>query len=336
MNTPLMFLPLSKLLRNPLYYSKCKKEYLVACRFFGCTLIDRTQTLDIGSLNFEVLNPLSNFEKTELSFEQIAIIRAKQLLILAGQTHKKICLLWSGGIDSTVVLVALIQVAQEENKLDILEVLLSVESINEFPNFFEQIIKDKINYTLYQPPLYPFLEDKTKIFVTGEHGDQLFGSDKTKYYVLSEDAFKPYPDILPFMISRKLGTEKYTQKMLNFLAPQIDKSPVPIHTLYDYLWWMNFSQKWQHVSLRLISKSENLVLGKNIIHFFSSSEFQSWSISNHHIKIDRAWNTYKQVAKSFIHSFFEDEEYLLYKEKEPSLKDAIVEEKQNWFLSIFR
>ncbi|WP_375563130.1 hypothetical protein ACE193_11545 [Bernardetia sp. OM2101] len=336
MNTPLTFLPLSKLLRHPFYHSKCKKEYLTACRFFGCTLIDRTQTLDIGHLKFEVLDPLYDFQKTELSFKQIALFRAKQLLILAQKTNKRICVLWSGGIDSTVALVALIQVAQEKGNLDNLEVLLSTESINEFPNFFEQVIQNKINYTLYQPPLYPLLEDKTKVFVTGEHGDQLFGSDKVKYYVLSEDAFKPYSDILPFMISRKLGTEKYTQKMMDFLAPQIDKSPVSIHTLYDYLWWMNFSQKWQHVSLRLISKSEKLILDKNVIHFFSSSEFQSWSISNHHLKIDRAWNTYKQVAKSFIHSFFEDEEYLLYKEKEPSLKDAIVEEKQSWFLSIFR
>ncbi|WP_338759695.1 hypothetical protein WAF17_12150 [Bernardetia sp. ABR2-2B] len=336
MNTPLTFLPLSKLLRNPFYYRKCKKEYLAACRFFGCTLIDRTQTLDIGHLKFKVLDPLYDFQKTELSFKQISLLRAKQLLTFAQETDKRICLLWSGGIDSTVALVALIQVAQEKGNLDNLEVLLSAESINEFPNFFEQVIQSKINYTLYQPPLYPLLEDKTKIFITGEHGDQLFGSDKAKYYVLSEDAFKPYPNILPFMIGRKLGTEKHTQKMLDFLVPQIKKSPFPIDTLYDYLWWMNFSQKWQHVSLRLISKSEGLILGQDMIHFFSSSEFQSWSISNHPLKIDRAWNTYKKVAKAFIHDFFEDEEYFLYKEKEPSLKDAIVEEKRNLFVSFLK
>ncbi|WP_291720113.1 hypothetical protein [Bernardetia sp.] len=336
MKAPLTFLPLSKLLRNPFYYTICKKEYLAACRFFGCTLIDRTQTLDIGRLQFEVLDPLSELKKTELRFEEIAILRAKHLLKIAQETDKKICVLWSGGIDSTVALVALIKVAQEESKLESIEVLLSKESIEEFPNFFKEIIQKNINYTLYEPPLYPLLENKTKIFITGEHGDQLFGSDKAKYYVLSEDAFKPYSEILPFMIGRKLGTEKYTQKMIDFLAPQISKSPVPIHTLYDYLWWMNFSQKWQHVSLRLISKSENIELGKDMIHFFSNSEFQSWSISNHHLKIDRAWNTYKQVGKTFINDFFEDEEYYLYKEKEPSLKDAIVEKKQNYFLSIFK
>ena len=66
MKAPLTFLPLSQLLRNPFYYSKCKKEYLSACRFFGCTLIDRTQTLDIGRLHFEVLDPLSDFKKIEL------------------------------------------------------------------------------------------------------------------------------------------------------------------------------------------------------------------------------------------------------------------------------
>lgn len=336
MKSSLTFLPLSRLLHNPFYYTKCKSEYLAACRFFSCTLIDRTQTLDIGRLNFKVLDPLSNLQKTELSFGEVAILQAKHLLQLAQETNKKICVLWSGGIDSTVALVALIRVAQDKNQLEHIEALLSKESIGEFPSFFNKIIQKNINYTLYEPPLYPLLEDKTKIFITGEHGDQLFGSDKAKYYVLSEDAFKPYSEILPFMIGRKLGTEKYTQKMIDFLAPQISTSPVPIQTLYDYLWWMNFSQKWQHVSLRLISKSENIELGKDVIHFFSSSEFQSWSISNHHLKIDRAWNTYKQVAKEFINDFFEDEEYYLYKEKEPSLKDAIVEKKQNKFFGIFR
>ncbi len=88
---------------------------------------------------------------------------------------------------------------------------------------------------------------------------------------------------------------------------------------------MNFSLKWQHVSLRMIYSMENvhLSLDENIIHFFSAKNFQNWSISNHERKIKSSWKSYKYIAKEYIFDFHKDENYLFNKEKEQSLKDAI-------------
>jgi hypothetical protein len=108
--------------------------------------------------------------------------------------------------------------------------------------------------------------------------------------------------------------------------PQIEKSPVKIETLFDFLWWMNFSLKWQHVSLRMFYEDGNarFSLDENFLHFFSSKSFQNWSISNHGSKIKKTWNSYKYIAKECIFDFHKDENYLLNKEKEQSLKDAII------------
>ena len=54
-------------------------------------------------------------------------------------------------------------------------------------------------------------------------------------------------------------------------------------------------------------------------HFFSSEEFQKWSMLNHHLKIGKDWTSYKQESKNFIYEFNKDENYRDYKIKSGSL-----------------
>ena len=115
-----------------------------------------------------------------------------------------------------------------------MEILLSKDSIAEYPTFFRDVIEKKLNYVLFDPPIYDFLDEK-KIIVTGEHGDQIFGSDKAQHFVLTNQAFRPFEEILPIVIARKLGSTKSVDAIISYLAPQIEKSPVKIKTLFDFL-----------------------------------------------------------------------------------------------------
>ncbi len=84
--------------------------------------------------------------------------------------------------------------------------------------------------------------------------------------------------------------------------------------------------KWQAVSLRIVKNKfwkQSFKLEKNIFHFFKTDDFQLWSMNNHENKIKDTWTSYKFIAKEYIHQFFPDEDYLLNKEKEPSLKNVI-------------
>ncbi len=301
---------------------KANPIYLKACTFFGATLIDRTGVLEMG-INFKVLDSMESLTRTDFSFSELCEQRAAEIVDHSGS--RTIRVLWSGGIDSTVALIALMQELEHREELHRLKVLLSRESILEFPSFFHQKIEGHLEFLLMDKTIYDHI-DLSEINITGEHGDQLFGSDKLKYAVMSGEAYRPYEEILDYVISRKLGTEKYTRDIIDYIAPQLSQSPLPIVTLYDYLWWMNFSMKWQNVSLRIIHGLDQpyTVLNNQLFHFFQSQAFQNWSVSNHQHKIKGEWKTYKYVAKDYINQFHQDTDYLTNKEKEPSLKQVIV------------
>lgn len=299
---------------NPLYYQ--------ACLFFQCPLVDRTQTLESG-LKLKLLQAIEDWAPIEDSFAAICKQRAKEIVALS--SDRRITVLWSGGIDSTTALIALYRELSVREERDRLHLLLSQESIDEYPAFFEAIIKGKLAYTTIKTTIYEEI-DPSDLNVTGEHGDQLFGSDKLKYHVMTAEAWRPWEDNLEYVIANKLGHKAPAEAIVEYLRPQIAQSPVPINTLYDYLWWMNFSLKWQHVSLRL---REGLTPGAfsledNLCHFFQSTNFQRWSLTNPQSKIKSDWKSYKYIAKEYIHDFFPDLDYLHNKEKEQSLKLVIV------------
>ncbi|MEO6588133.1 MAG: hypothetical protein ABIP06_02285 [Pyrinomonadaceae bacterium] len=317
-------MPLKSILNDRRLRKRLRPEYIEACRFFSAPLIDRTETLDAG-VGFEIIDRLKDFAKTEKSFSAICTERAKFICKKSFAEDRKIQILWSGGIDSTLALVSIFKELEKRDALRHLEILLSDDSIAEYRTFFHDVIEKKLNYVLFEPPIYDFLDEK-KVIVTGEHGDQIFGSDKAQHFILTNQAFRPFEEMLPLVIARKLGSTKPVDAMISYLMPQIKKSPVKIETLFDFLWWMNFSLKWQHVSLRMFYEDEDkrFSLDKNFIHFFSAKDFQNWSISNHEFKIKETWKSYKYVAKECIFDFHKDENYLINKEKEQSLKDAII------------
>ncbi len=310
--------------------------YVKACDFFNAVLIDRTGTIDAG-IEFQIIDPIHRISGSSDPFSTICLDRARQIAL--SSRDKTITLLWSGGIDSTTALVSLILALGESDELHRLKVLLSQESINEFPSFFNEKIKPALTYVVMKDGIYTEIR-RDEYNVSGEHGDQLFGSDKLQYAVQTGDAFRPFEDILEFIIARKLGTSRYTQAIIDFFSAQIQHSQVRIHTLYDYLWWMNFSMKWQNVTMRLIHGlgEDRFVLDHNLTHFFQSLPFQNWSVSNHDNKIKTDWRSYKYAAKEFIYQFHADKNYLVNKEKEQSLKQVIVHsnDDRKWYNAFTR
>ncbi len=321
------YLSKKQLFRNQWIKRGVHPIYIKSCTFFGATLIDRTGTLDSG-IDFGIIDSIPEETYFDTTFHDVCLSRARQIV---HKTKGQIKILWSGGIDSTVALVALLKILEHTDQLHRLTLILSRESIDEYPTFFNDIIKNSLKYQLIESTIYDSIK-ADDIIITGEHGDQLFGSDKLKYPIITGDAYDSYEQILDFIISRKLGTDKYTTKIIAYLDPLIQKSPIKIYNLYDYFWWLNFALKWQTVSMRLIHglKRNHLDLEKNVFHFFKSNEFQKWSIFNHDKKIKKEWNSYKFIAKEFIYTYHQDQHYLIHKEKEQSLKEVIVNSDQRY------
>jgi len=319
LDNKVVFIPTNMILGE--FSKKLPPEYINACKFFGITLIDRTKTLDDG-IDFYIIDSMCR-ESIDKSFEEITFDRADAILDNATQTNRKISLLWSGGIDSTTALLALYIKAKKRDCLERIQVFLTTHSIEEFENFYTQIILKDLSHKIITPPIYTYM-NPSEIIVTGELGDQLFGSDFLEKYIKQGIHTMPYEYILPQIVSKKLNSTKDADLLLKFLEKQIEQSPIKIKTLYDYIWWLNYSMKWQYVTFRILSciiekREIPYEVEENMVHFFQSYEFQQWALRENRFKIKKEWQSYKYIAKEFINRYFEDAAYLQNKTKEQSL-----------------
>ena len=97
------------------------------------------------------------------------------------------------------------------------------------------------------------------------------------------------------------------------------KAPIPVVSLYDFIWWIGYSCKFQSDILQtLFNRQEvNQVILDSIEHFFLSDDWEQWSLHNHAIKMtDKdVWASHKAPLKQFIFDFDGDREYFAGKMK---------------------
>ncbi|GJM09220.1 MAG: hypothetical protein DHS20C11_14960 [Lysobacteraceae bacterium] len=306
------------------------EPYVLAARFFFCGMIDRTGTLDTG-FPYRVMDPIPKATNSPLTFEDISDAIGEELIDRALTDNKEIQVLWSGGIDSTLVLIALLKAAERRGKTDLIEVVLTIDSIQEYSEFYAQHIHNRLRIRPVAHPVFGYLDDD-KIIVTGEHGDQLFGSDYLAKFVPTGTAWLPYKDVLPLIITGKLGDPDQADVVMDYLRPQIAKAPVLIETVFDLFWWLNFSLKWQHVTFRTViyRRKNHRKTYDTLCHFFRDPRFQNWSLTNRDKVIGGDWDSYKYVAKQYIFDYTNDERYFRHKRKEVSLWGYSQETERNW------
>jgi len=139
---------------------------------------------------------------------------------------------------------------------------------------------------------------------------------------------------MPMFEERKLLLRKAagdSSPKLKDLDAWLEAAPFPIISVFDFLWWTNFSLKWQHVELRVLNGRDTVekeVYQTRIAHFYNSESFQLWAMqpSNHALKMPQlgVWTSYKLPLKEFIFAYTADEVYLRTKEKEGSFRhDAL-------------
>lgn len=225
--------------------------------------------------------------------------RAVELFNLSN--GRDIYLMWSGGIDSTSVLLAFMSYLSRREKIHI---VCSHQSVLEFPEMWNvvfQNFKGKIHTSFCHPEYYA----SRGVLVTGEHGDQIMGSD-ILYDVVAEfgeeGLFKPWEEVMPKTYERLFGKEISGPFVARY-EPLISACPFPIRTGFDWVWWFNFTNKWQHVKYRLLGLRTwcyPQTHFANIYHFFDTPDWQRWSFDHHDEKIGKTVLSYKKVAKKYI------------------------------------
>jgi len=282
--------------------------------------VDRSETLTSPlKLTGPAIPEVGSFDET---FANVADAKGAALWA----ENKKLALFWSGGIDSTVALVGLLKTVPD-GRLSDLTVHCNAASILEYPEFYADHIKDKLTVSTIPAVAKPadryWAEDvfastatqeiakalKTSLVVTGELGDQCFGSA----------GFANDPDKIAKTLDAYLSEDKFSsiRDEINTLNAAC---PIAVDSVTTMMWWWNFTLKWSEVrfrSLTAVTDSEDF---DNVRHFFDTDDFQRWSIANDDLKIKDTIQSYKFTAKDYIHDFAKHDNYRDQKLKVGSLR----------------
>lgn len=291
----------------------------------GVMPCDRTGTIrfPVKTSSLFPLPAIGNFDK---SYEECCDERAVQLLERADRRDVPLYCFWSGGIDSTTVLVSLLKHTTPADRERII-VLLSSQSIAEYPDFYRDHV---CKLERASAVTFPFLLGGKALIVNGEHNDQVFGSDviatAIKLFRLDK-VMAPYDQglMIDFFAERMEGNRLLARWYVTNVFERLkDAAAVKLKTNYDLLWWINFALKWQNVYMRMLSFADKPLTGDWVksyyAPFFCTDDFQRWSMVNLEKRVRGDWRGYKWPAKDVIFDYTKDASYRDNKLKSGSLK----------------
>jgi hypothetical protein len=252
------------------------------------------------------LDQILNHKINGKTFEEIAFERADYF----NKLDQKIFLKYSGGTDSSVALLAMLRSWDKED-IKKLHLIMTEKSVEEFPELWPEL-KETFAGRIYDAnePMKQFHNMGT--LVNGECGDQLFGSSLLARIVhnFGVEAFhRKWQDYMPqIYIKMFKGDQAQASLFMRRYFETTKKSPIPIKSVFDWVWWFNYTNKVQHVLLRDLAYEPELTDTYHEKHlpFFYTIDFFRWSIDNHDKKIKGTFRSYKHTAKNFIqkHSGF--------------------------------
>jgi hypothetical protein len=231
------------------------------------------------------------------NFETTSLTVAKKIV---NATHKPIAVLWSGGIDSTHVLVSLLRVVSPSR----ITVVLSEDSVFEYSSFYNDIIQNQL--TTISTVEWASAVDNY-FTVSGHGGDALWGmlyDDFCVNTVLS-DRNRPWQDVFA----------KNFCADFDFFEEFCTWSGVEIRTYIEFRTWFYLCCKWQDQCNRLYMYSVDLGAHNSCAFYNFDNSFRLWAVHNLDKIIGSAWQDYKVPAKHMIFQYHNDLEYFKNKSK---------------------
>ena len=215
---------------------------------------------------------------------------------------------WSGGIDSTSILVSLLKIG-DADFLKKLVVVCNEKSIAENAFFYYHFIDNKITTLSIDDESFKITaENYDKIVILdGEAGNQIMGSPHINHLVKSgrEDILKqPWRSL-----NYKDMIQGVTEFQMEVIQESIDCSPIPIDSVADLLWWIAFNFKMDDVLLRkmalymgnLTPDQSSKFWNTGIFRHYAQPEMQRWSMATKDIRHTKS--ILKYIPKKYIYDF---------------------------------
>lgn len=265
----------------------------------------------------------------EQGFQDCCFKRAQDLLDMG----KTVNVLWSGGLDSTTVLLSLLVMAKDRKQI---RVVCSYDSLIESGPLFDRYIRPTgvrhfVHERMGRQNLYKKLDldPANDIITDGSTGDQLYGLQT--FFGVDQSSKNPSTapliglfwnrDLLdtPWEEALDQITPK-AQEIMDFMAPALEACPYKPTLYRDLLWWYKANFNWtNHIYTNIICTPMKL---RGISHkFFDSPEFMCWAMAHGPSIIEERPD--KMPQRQFIFNVTQNAEYSFMKQRFRSSGDIL-------------
>ncbi len=263
------------------------------------------------------------------SFSEVTDLRAVDIKQTMQQQNQELVVFWSGGIDSTLALSAIVKNFSSADLKNV-TVFANNQSYFENPIFYHSVIE---KYKLKTVNFKNFSDDAIQtlfnryLVTDGEPADKLWivnGVFKFESIHGSGSSEKPLTETADKFINFLAGYMSINQahEYYDSLMKNINETAITVATVGDLFWWINFNFHWvDHLLIwyqqfPIKSADSYKQYKKNYLPWYNSNEYQLWSLSDRPktIKTDRQ-DLYKMPAKQYIYELDQNPFYLNYKSK---------------------
>jgi len=260
----------------------------------------------------------------KITFADATDLKTQEIIAYAETNDLPIVVLWSGGIDSTLVLAAIIKHFSKE-MLDRVVIRMTNASYTENPYFFNTYIKDKLQHGSFRDELYDYTN---AIILHGDPADAIWlGGNILNICAQSPGAqdlgITEGKDVLLQFLTKRSDAD-YSEWLYNYLIEESSAAGFELHTINDWFWWLIFNYNYGTMCIKHLSETAQPLTSDlvplyftNFIPWFHSDEYQIWSIQAQQAgeKFDGSIRSYKMLAKEYIYEFDKNQWYRDYKTK---------------------
>lgn len=240
--------------------------------------------------------PYRFYKRTTTKFVDLCAQRADEIL----SQSKVVNVFWSGGLDSTCALLALLAMVKSPNQI---RVLMNYGSIVEGSTIFEKLrhwVECRIGqkFVGWQWP-EPSADE---LYVSGAAGDCLFGNvgDMTR-----EELLAPWQERAPKMAWLSVETNPTFRKIENAA---------------DYCWFESFNFRYDQ-PVGILKSYRPKAVFDNALAFYRTDYFDDWCVSNHEPSMPNLDPLeHKTPMRRAIIAFGGDREYAINKQKVRSVE----------------
>jgi hypothetical protein len=266
--------------------------------------------------------------KFKNSWEEVTDQRAIEIETMLLNQKKNLIVFWSGGIDSTCILVAILK-NFSKSSLELVSVACTSESVFENPVFYENHIVQNFKMVDANDPAV--LSSKEFIFIDGYGADTLSMSMSPSLDVcmavrhsdLLSSPWRTKPDQLIDYLSRLTNSKSFAMWYYEINKQNIESISVPIETYFDFMWWIGFNYDYYTwVIHNWFFKLQHLNLSwdhckKTFIGWFRTNSYQLWALNNNGpgVKHGHGLGSLKHHAKKYIYDYDKNEFFYKYKTK---------------------